>query len=941
VVVFVDEIDSTIGLAFADDFFAAIRACYNARADEAVFERLSFVLLGVASPDQLITDPERTPFNVGRRVELTDFTRDEARWLASGLGESEGDELLRRVSYWTGGQPYLTQVLCQQVTEEGGEGEEAVDQIVSRHFLSERALREETHLRHIRARLLAGHGEARRRLTLYLRILRGETVNDKPASSLVATLKLSGVVRVRDDGTLAVRNRLYEKVFTAAWTRREMPADRTRQVIYGSAALMITAFLAVYGVILPELYARQLELATRDYRVAETAYRKLRSNPFARWPADELMAQFWDRRARSEALEGDRDRALFAWLQALRSAQSDQRRREVRQIIAADYEYLRAYLRHGDGGWFLVELDRLEISVGVILNVETFSPDGQTVLTGSAEGTARLWSAQTGEAIGKPMRHKAAVFAVAFSPDGQTVLTGSKDETARLWTAQTGQAIGKPMEHIDSVRAVAFSPDGQTVLTGSSEGTAQLWSAQTGQATGQWKMIHKDSVRAVAFSPDGQTVLTGSDDGTAQLWSAQTGETIGHPMQHDYSVLAVAFSPDGQTVLTGSVDRMAHLWSVQTGQAIGQPMQHDDSVRAVAFSPDGQTVLTGSIDSTARLWSAKTGQAIGQPMQHDSWVLALAFSPDGQTVLTGSRDSTARLWSVQTSQVIGPPMQHDDSVRAVAFSPNGQIVLTGSEDRTACLWSAQTGEAIGQPMQHDSGVLAVAFRPDGQTVLTGSSDQTARLWSAQTGEAIGQPMQHDSGVLAVAFSPDGQSVLTGSSDRTARLWSAQTGEAIGQPMQHDDSVLAVAFSPDGQTVLTGSTDRTGRLWSAQMGEAIGSPVQYDSGVRAVAFSPDGNTALVSTDRWLHVHTVTDGGLEHRTSRFLGRGWTGVHRFSDACVDCLDIAVRPTANSVALETIHLFEPDAPPIEGDPDELLEEWQRRLGLEFDEEMNIVPRR
>ena len=85
IVIFVDEIDTTIKLPFADDFFAAIRACYNKRATEPEFNRLSFVLLGVASPSDLIKDATRTPFNIGHRIDLTDFTFEEAKpifWLA-------------------------------------------------------------------------------------------------------------------------------------------------------------------------------------------------------------------------------------------------------------------------------------------------------------------------------------------------------------------------------------------------------------------------------------------------------------------------------------------------------------------------------------------------------------------------------------------------------------------------------------------------------------------------------------------------------------------------------------------------------------------------------------------------------------------------------------------------------------------------------------------
>src|SRR5262245_37253961 len=113
-VVFIDEIDSTLNLDFSDDFFAAIRAFYNERARNASFERVAVVMLGVAAPHDLIKDRARSPFNIGHRIELTDFTLAEAGTLAAGLplDKTTAALCLARVFDWTGGHPYLTQIVC-------------------------------------------------------------------------------------------------------------------------------------------------------------------------------------------------------------------------------------------------------------------------------------------------------------------------------------------------------------------------------------------------------------------------------------------------------------------------------------------------------------------------------------------------------------------------------------------------------------------------------------------------------------------------------------------------------------------------------------------------------------------------------------------------------------------------------------------------------------
>ena len=119
IVIFVDEIDSTLGLPFTDDFFALIRACYNRRAEKPDYKRLTFALLGVAAPSELIGDTKRTPFNIGKSIDLSGFTLAEAQPLAAGLAEkSEHPQaVLEAILYWTGGQPFLSQRLCQLVAD--------------------------------------------------------------------------------------------------------------------------------------------------------------------------------------------------------------------------------------------------------------------------------------------------------------------------------------------------------------------------------------------------------------------------------------------------------------------------------------------------------------------------------------------------------------------------------------------------------------------------------------------------------------------------------------------------------------------------------------------------------------------------------------------------------------------------------------------------------
>lgn len=159
IVVFIDEIDSTINFPFStDDFFAAIRTCYNARVTNSEFRRLTFVLLGTATPSDLMKDKLRTPFNIGYQIDLTDFTFNEAKPLAVGFGinQQENEKILKYILYWTSGHPYLTQNLCKAVETEKSKdlSEQNIARVVDKKFPSDEVNPLDTHLGRIQEFLL-------------------------------------------------------------------------------------------------------------------------------------------------------------------------------------------------------------------------------------------------------------------------------------------------------------------------------------------------------------------------------------------------------------------------------------------------------------------------------------------------------------------------------------------------------------------------------------------------------------------------------------------------------------------------------------------------------------------------------------------------------------------------------------------------------------------
>ncbi|WP_082209742.1 AAA-like domain-containing protein [Fischerella sp. PCC 9605] len=236
IVIFFDEIDSILGLNFAvDDFFAWIRFCYDQRALNLSYNRLCFALFGVARPDDLIQDKTRTPFNIGQAIDLQEFKLEEAEILAKGfetkVNNSQG--VLAEIMAWTGGQPFLTQKLCQLVIQTIEKmpnsslmispGTEAswVENVVRESIIDRWELQDEPeHLRTIRDRILRNEQCASRMLSIYQQILQNVEVPVDDSREQIELL-LSGLV-VKQQGYLQIKNRIYQEVFNLQWLEKQL-----------------------------------------------------------------------------------------------------------------------------------------------------------------------------------------------------------------------------------------------------------------------------------------------------------------------------------------------------------------------------------------------------------------------------------------------------------------------------------------------------------------------------------------------------------------------------------------------------------------------------------------------------------------------------------------------------------------------------------------------
>ncbi len=430
------------------------------------------------------------------------------------------------------------------------------------------------------------------------------------------------------------------------------------------------------------------------------------------------------------------------------------------------------------------------------VNDARFSTDGNFVISGGSDNRARWWlfrntlrgfygdantPSGTPESILEPLQelsgHTGAVNTVQFGSDGESILTASDDGTARLWHVNAGAALDG---HTNLVTRAVFGPDGKNIATASRDGTTRVWDAVTHQAL---YTLPADASKVLQYSPDGKQLLTVNDSGSLQIWNAETGAQIWELKNSD-GVLRAAFSPNNERVATFSKDGRLRLSNAANGEKIAEQRLISQDAMTVfdpqftwlTFSPDGMRGAVAVGGDNPFEFDAQTGEILPR-VRPVPWNALLTYSPDGaQLAIAYSNTNTTsvveqsggfQIWDVAARKLVRDV--RGTLPRTIQFSPDGKFILTTKGDHNARVWDAAGGKLLHELKGHTDTVSRAAFSPDGRFIVTASNDKTARLWETATGKLI-ETLYGHSGILTDAsFSLDGKFILT-AGDKTARLY---------------------------------------------------------------------------------------------------------------------------------------------------------------------------
>lgn len=755
-VIFIDEIDSVLSFQEPlDDFFALIRCCYNKRAHNSEYQRITFALLGVATPSDLISDATRTPFNIGLAIELHGFNLQEALPLAKGF-EGQVDnpqEVLKEILDWTGGQPFLTQKLCKLIlhhlkslasasiisgsthksqTKKITTNQLLISEIVQSHIIDNwESSDEPVHIKTIRDRLLRSQHRASRLLGLYQKILPlseplllrgagGICADDTPEQT---ELRLSGLV-VKRAGKLTVSNRIYAAIFSHNWVEKALGDLRPY-------AESITAWIAtncqdesrlLRGQALEDAqqWAANKSLSTQDYQFLNAS----QEAEFAKFRCQEKQHQ-----AEIEQLR--REKKL---LEELSEAQKQ------KKVIALKL-WREQQLR----------VQTVTVAAGILILILI----------------AAFWI--------KPSIEERNNKILTLSLLSETLLAADKKEEALL----------------ESIRAVTEMKGSLGVSSDIQMRVAIALEQAVYSFRERRRLQSQASTLAFAsFSPDSQTIVTATDDNYIKFWQ-KNGTLQAILTGHTDKIIRAIFSPSGQLIVSASNDHTLKLWQ-KNGKLVHDLKGHSDKITSVSFSRDGNIIASASVDGTVKLWKIN-GEELSSFQVERGWITSASFSPDGQIIAAAGTDGTVKLWSLtklvekmQKQQPITASTDikllrtlqiERDQIMSVTFSPNGALLATASAGGTARIWSKD-----GTPLsilKHTGGLTNISFSPDSQMLLSASTDKMVRLWNID-GTLLQTLKGNKDAVWSASFSPDGKAIASASADGTVMLWNLNLDDLLVQ-----------------------------------------------------------------------------------------------------------------------------------------------------------------
>ena len=812
VVIFIDRIEAVIGRPFARELLAAVRACYDARATEPEYQRLTFAMLGSASVAQLVPGGQDSPFDISVEIELPDFEASEVRQLVGGLGcdQVTGNQLSERIWNWTRGQPYLSQKILRALARRPDEqlSADTVDEVVGLLFVSRDGPSEDPHLLGVGKQLLRESSGRVARLSLYGRVRKGVKVSADLKLDAHRDLYQSGIVTIHGDGRFTLRNGVYEAAFTAQWVNQNLPFGWKGLATAAMVAVLVLGVPLWYSQYLPQPYIKSLSTPDQDYVTALDAYKRLHFLPgfggtadrlFADYLIDQgrrarhlaeverfserlaeipgqeaisrsLIAEFWDRRAKVSMQRGDRDVALLYASRAL-AIPTGERRRLVAELLGSDYGKLRGTIRT------VVPFRSLEFdtSSGLITSLDE-------------QNRVDVWHI----ADGTPRRiQRLELLAEEIIPLQRRFLYQGGAKGGRLVLEITTDHP-RPTDVLVELRApsgrdVAYTlgPESAGAKPGEfrfdSRNDAGLRALLDENINGTWSAYFTDTLQGVGGSLLNWQILV--DGEAAELPGGTSAEPVLIPEPGVTRQARSLLAPGGQRALTWPGNPAIRgdilVWTVAGGEIVARIPRPANAVD-VRFAR-GQDAVLITAANTLELWGIERAELL----------MSIPIKPSFEPVLSGNGrylvvdsllddlENVLTVWDLDETRELGR-LVTGTLAELVATDSSGRLMAVSDGDRLVRLWSVRDGQLVAE-YAHGAKPTHISFDESGRWLLTQDAAHSFRLWSLEKHES---PVitRRASSAWSVSISQD--AMLLGSLDRGFEIIGLPQGRVLGDGFRH-------------------------------------------------------------------------------------------------------------------------------------------------------------
>jgi WD40 repeat protein len=485
--------------------------------------------------------------------------------------------------------------------------------------------------------------------------------------------------------------------------------------------------------------------------------------------------------------------------------------------------------------------------------------DGLRMVSGSSDGTLKVWELDGGRVLASLEGHADEVRACAVTDDGRRAVSASADRTLKVWDLDSGNALITMEGHTDWVTTCTVTTKGdRRVVSGSEDGTLKVWYLDSGRLSVTMEG-HTEGVRACAVTADNRRVVSGGCDGTLKVWDLDSGRVLGTFEGHSDWVTACAITADGRRLVSASHDNTLKVWDLDSGALLATLNGHLDWIRACAVTADGRCVVSASDDRTLKVWDLESGQTLASLEGHADWINACAVTLDGRRLVSASDDGTLKVWDLEGRPTVVALDGHTGRVNGCAAMADGTRAVSASDDGTLKVWDTVSGRALTTFGGHIGGVAACAVTTDGRRIISGAEDGTLMIWNADSGRRVITLEGHAERVFGCAVTADGLRVVSAAADRRLKVWDTRTSRSLIVLKGHAGAVVACAITMDGHRVVSASDDRTLKVWDLATGRVLASLNGHTNCVSACAVVADGRRVVsASDDRTLKVWDLENG-----------------------------------------------------------------------------------